>query len=138
MIRKAPLAVYRQTSLRRRVSHPRFGRVLKAAGATLAVLAATASAAPTECRYANLVRSIDVVYSEPGQPVPCEVLYTKTGESTTTPWRAQHEAGYCEARAEWLIDHLKSDGWECMPAADEPGPGDAARTPNSGDTDTPV
>ena len=116
--------------------------ILSALPTLVSIFAATtAVAAPTECRYANLVRSVEVVYSDPGQPVPCEVLYTKTGESITTPWRAQHEAGYCETKAEWLVDRLQSDGWQCGAADDAGAQGveeDVVPAPDATADDTPA
>ena len=90
--------------------------------ATLAVLmlaASSLSADPTECRLGDLARSVEVVYSSPGQAVPCEVLYRKAGDGTLeTLWRATNETGYCEARADEFIKKLESWGWTCEAAAE--------------------
>jgi len=54
---------------------------------TAFVLATFAWAEPTTCRQGDLVRTVEVVYAEPGKSVPCEVLYDKPAEGgTTTPW----------------------------------------------------
>jgi len=94
--------------------------------ATFAVLmlaACSLYADPTECRLGELARSVEVVYSSPGQAVPCEVLYRKAGEGTLeTLWRATNEAGYCEARADEFVSKLESWGWTCDAAA-EPSDG---------------
>lgn len=92
------------------------------------VLAAGAAANPIQCRFAELVRDIEVVYAYPGQAVPCEVIYRKSMEgSVETPWRAYAESGFCEARAQHLADTLSKAGWQCVsvaaaadPAADQP------------------
>ena len=69
---------------------------------------------PVTCSYGDLSRKIEVVYSDPGQPVPCEVIYDKSAEgSIETLWRANNEAGYCEAQASGLIDKLAGQGWRC-------------------------
>ena len=85
--------------------------------ATFTVLMLAASslyADPTECRLDELARSVEVVYSSPGQAVPCEVLYRKADDGTMeTLWRAANEAGYCEARADEFISKLESWGWTC-------------------------
>ena len=79
-----------------------------------AATAGTALANPVTCRYGELSRKIEVVYSNPGQPVPCEVIYDKTAEGTIeTLWRANNEAGYCEAQAAGLIEELQGMGWRC-------------------------
>ncbi len=85
-----------------------------------ATLAATSLVAdPTECRLGDLARSVEIVYSAPGQAVPCEVLYRKAAEGTLeTLWRATNETGYCEARADEFITKLESWGWTCNEAAE--------------------
>ncbi|MGD8417807.1 MAG: hypothetical protein PVH91_12175 [Pseudomonadales bacterium] len=89
----------------------------------LAVLApAAAVAAPVTCEYGELTRKVEVVYVNPGQAVPCEVIYDKSGEgSIETLWRASNEAGYCEAQAATLVDKLTGMGWRC---GKDPEPGD--------------
>ena len=80
----------------------------------------TAWANPIQCRFAELVRDIEVVYAYPGQAVPCEVIYRKSMESSVqTLWRAYAEEGYCEARAQQLADTLSASGWQCLSVAAE-------------------
>ncbi|TNF86096.1 MAG: hypothetical protein JSU67_06960 [Gammaproteobacteria bacterium] len=66
------------------------------------------------CENNDLSRSIEVV-AEPG--FACRVKYTK-GSSVTYPWSARNEAGYCGSRALFLVDKLKSWGWQCDSAED--------------------
>lgn len=81
-----------------------------------------AMAEPVTCELGALSRSIEVVYSDPGQPVPCEVIYDKSGEgSIETLWRANHEAGYCEEKAAALVSRLEGLGWRCGAASEEGG-----------------
>lgn len=71
-----------------------------------------------ECNYGELVRRVVVVH-EPGVRVPCEVHYYKDIEAPgehVVLWRALHEAGYCEARADELTARLTSLGWKCDPS----------------------
>ncbi|TKB51320.1 hypothetical protein FCL40_01825 [Ferrimonas sediminicola] len=49
------------------------------------------------CKNGAQERRIQVIYPQ-GAPLPCEVHYTKGGNSKVL-WRAQNEAGYCEAQA---------------------------------------
>ena len=71
-----------------------------------------------ECTQGNLTRTVSVVYANPGQPVPCEVLYEKPSEQQSmTLWRAQNEVGYCEARASEFVEKLKNLGWDCTESA---------------------
>lgn len=80
----------------------------------LMTLGTYAAANPIACANGELSRTIEVVYSDPGQAVPCEVIYNKSAEgSIETLWQANNESGYCEARAAELIEKLKSLGWEC-------------------------
>jgi hypothetical protein len=98
------------------------------------LVGAQALAAPVVCTQGNMTRSIEVVYSDPGQAVPCEVLYDKSSEGAqSTPWRATNESGYCEAKAAQLVAKLEGLGWTCAtqsapesaaPASEEP-PADA-------------
>ena len=79
---------------------------------------AGALAAPMVCTQGDMTRSIEVVYSDPGQAVPCEVLYDKPGEGIqSTPWRATNESGYCEAKAAELAAKLQAMGWTCASKA---------------------
>ena len=72
----------------------------------------------TECTQGALTRTVSVVYADPGQPVPCEVLYEKPSEQQTmTLWRADNEAGYCEDRAREFVQKLNSLGWDCTESA---------------------
>lgn len=87
------------------------------------LLAAAAAAAPVICTRGELSRSVEVVYSDPGRAIPCEVLYDKPTEgSQTTPWRASSEAGYCEAKARELVETLESLGWDCAVERSDAGP----------------
>ena len=85
----------------------------------LALAAALAAAAGplwanTECTMNQRTRTVTVVYANPGQPVPCEVLYEKPAENQSmTLWRAKNEAGYCEARAAEFVSKLVDLGWAC-------------------------
>ena len=47
--------------------------------------------------------------------MPCEVLYDKRGEGggLSTLWRAQNEAGYCEAKAAEFVAKLENLGYTC-------------------------
>ena len=73
------------------------------------------------CSNADLVRRVEVVY-ETGGVLPCEVHYYKDTEapgSREVLWRAQNEAGYCEARAGEFVERLRGFGWECTAGAAE-------------------
>lgn len=73
-----------------------------------------ASANPVSCEYGGLARKVEVVYVQPGQAVPCEVIYDKSAEgSIESLWQASHEAGYCEAQAAALVEKLRGMGWRC-------------------------
>jgi hypothetical protein len=90
------------------------------------IVAATAAANPVVCTFGDLERTIEVVYSDPGQPVPCEVIYDKSGEgSIETLWRANVEANYCETQAAGLIDRLTGLGWACGTPTTDPEPTEA-------------
>lgn len=79
----------------------------------------TVWAAPTECTMGSLTRTVEVMYAEPGEPAPCEVVYHKPSEGgeRASLWRAQNEGGYCEARAAEFVQQLTAMGWSCSEAA---------------------
>jgi hypothetical protein len=82
--------------------------------AGLLVCSTAAVANPTECVYGEISRTIEVVYSDPGQPLPCEVIYSKSEQSSIEVlWRADNEADYCEVKASQLIEKLTGFGWTC-------------------------
>ncbi|MCZ6709549.1 MAG: hypothetical protein O7B25_04220 [Gammaproteobacteria bacterium] len=100
---------------------------LGASIAIAALISAQAWGQATQCTNGILTRGIEVVYSDPGQPTPCEVIYDKSteGAGQHSLWRAGSEAGYCEARAAAFVDKLADLGWACGPAPDAaPGASD--------------
>ncbi len=85
---------------------------------SLLLISAGALGNPTRCSFGDLTRTIEVVYAEPGQAVPCEVIYDKSAEgSIETLWQANVEAGYCETQAAGLVAKLEGSGWRCAAAA---------------------
>lgn len=91
--------------------------------AIILCLAATLFATPvlastTTCTMGSQERVVSVVYLVEGQNVPCEVEYIKDG-LTETPWSAQNEEGYCEAKAQELVEKLIGWGWNCEEGAAE-------------------
>ncbi len=85
-----------------------------------ALTSANAHAATTHCKLGDLIREVTVVYADPGQPVPCEVLYEKPAEGQTqTLWRADNEAGFCEARAAEFVAKLETLQWTCTVTPDD-------------------
>jgi hypothetical protein len=80
----------------------------------ISVVSATAAANPIECHQGELTRSIEIVYADPGEAVPCEVIYSKPAQGTIEMlWQAMNEAGYCEARVAEFISKLENLGWQC-------------------------
>ena len=105
--------------------------MLKTAVLTLTLIAISNFAAAntsSQCSLGEISRNIDIVYSHPGQPVPCEVLYDKRSEGggLATLWRAQNEAGYCEARAAEFIARLEAMGYTCGAAKEGNQPSSTA------------
>ena len=96
----------------------RSNRSRSGAAVFLLLTAGLTQAEPTVCTLAELERSVEVVYSNPGQTVPCEVLYAKNDAGTIeTLWRANNEAGYCEDKAAAFLARLESLGWDCGASA---------------------
>lgn len=74
------------------------------------------------CVSGGLERTVQVSYESPGAPLPCEVLYAKSGEQPQSLWRAQHEEGYCERQAVGLIQKLSDAGWSCSAVGADDAP----------------
>lgn len=66
----------------------------------------------TICTRDNEQRVITLFYFNQTS-LPCEVKYTKDGE-TQTLWSAHYEEGYCEEKARELIENQSSWGWDCV------------------------
>ncbi|WP_196139591.1 hypothetical protein [Aliikangiella sp. G2MR2-5] len=81
----------------------------------LAIIASSSLSAAenltTVCKSADNIREISIVYPE-GTQTPCEVHYTKKGE-TKVLWSAKAESGYCESKAADFIEKQKDWGWQC-------------------------
>lgn len=74
-----------------------------------------AMAKSVTCTMASLERTVELRYETPGDAVPCEVRYAKPTEGIGEQvlWRAEREAGYCEARFSEFVDKLTGFGWSC-------------------------
>ncbi|WP_058119487.1 hypothetical protein [Photobacterium kishitanii] len=70
------------------------------------------------CHKGGVERTVEVVYSQPGSKVPCEVKYTKPN-SNKILWSADHEVGYCETKAKQFVHKLGGFGWSCSDANNE-------------------
>ena len=90
--------------------------VLVALGAEFALAKTVA------CTMASMERTVELRYDNPGEAVPCEIRYAKPTEGVGEEvlWRAENEAGYCEARFQAFVDKLRGFGWSCG-AADDAG-----------------
>lgn len=74
------------------------------------------------CQRADAVRIIEVVYPQ-GTELPCEVRYTKDGQ-TSVLWQASNEAGYCEQKAADFTQRQRDWGWQCVATAAKNTAGD--------------
>ena len=64
------------------------------------------------CKDGSAERTVEVVYSQSGSKVPCEVKYTKASGSQIL-WSANHEIGYCESKAQAFVTKLDTLGLTC-------------------------
>ena len=83
--------------------------------AVLVVLGSDAVAQSLVCTNDSLERLVELRYDNPGEAVPCSIVYTKPAEGLPEQvlWRAENEEGYCEARFEAFVDKLSGWGWSC-------------------------
>ena len=62
-------------------------------------------------------RMVRVHYLEEDSQLPCEVRYYKPTErpheSYRVLWYARNTEGYCERKAELLVNRLRGWGWQC-------------------------
>jgi len=91
------------------------------------------------CTNGGMERKIEVVYLGT-EKVPCEVRYTKDG-NTEVLWTAQAEEGYCEAKAADFVGKQRGWGWVCeksTPAMSEPASTDMPEEQSPESSDIPA
>jgi uncharacterized membrane-anchored protein YhcB (DUF1043 family) len=95
-----------------------------AASEDLAIAPAGPNLHQIACMRGGMTRLVYIEYSDAiGEP-PCSVVYEKgppEQSSRDVPWRAEHNKGYCEARARGLVEKLRSSNWRCGPLHDALG-----------------
>jgi len=64
------------------------------------------------CTNGYQERVVSIIYQDQDAKVPCDVQYTKNGQ-TETLWHAENEYGYCDDKAEEFIQKLNELGWLC-------------------------
>ncbi len=70
------------------------------------------------CTRDNELRAIEIFYLTQDR-VPCEVNYTKNRINKIL-WKAWSSEGFCEAKADELINKHKDWGWNCRSVLSEP------------------
>jgi hypothetical protein len=86
------------------------------------------------CTSGDMERRIEVIYLGAGT-VPCEVRYTKNG-NTEVLWSAQAEEGYCEAKVSEFVEKQRGWGWECVESTEgmsEPASSDVPEASEMGE-----
>lgn len=73
------------------------------------------------CQDGSRVRQIGVSYSKARKTVPCEVHYNTEWRDQLL-WQAQVQQGYCEAKAESLVQKQRDQGWLCQRYEGTPTP----------------
>ena len=95
-----------------------------AASEDLAIAPAGPNLHQFACMRGEMTRLVYIEYSDAiGEP-PCSVVYQKgppEQSSRDVPWRAEHNKGYCEARARELVENLRSSNWSCGPLSNDLG-----------------
>ena len=88
-------------------------KMFKSAMTLASVVALPAFAGLTShCKNGKVERTIEVVHTTEGKKIPCEVKYTKDGESKVL-WSAAAKEGYCEEKATEFAAKLTGTGWTC-------------------------
>jgi hypothetical protein len=66
------------------------------------------------CTHGKVVRKIEVKYTEAGKKAPCEVIYTKEGETQgKSIFSAKIKEGFCEEKAKAFAEKLSGMGFPC-------------------------
>src|SRR5690554_2902229 len=65
------------------------------------------------CQQAGEEREIEVAYLLPDQTVPCEVRYRKNNGKPEVLWRANNQEGFCEIKAQELMEKQTQWGFGC-------------------------
>jgi hypothetical protein len=63
----------------------------------------------------DFARHIEVELDNPASGVPCSVVDRPDRSTRTVLWRAEHELGFCQRKAEETLAILKARGWACRP-----------------------
>lgn len=66
----------------------------------------------TVCHSNDIRHVIQVVYPQ-GWDVPCEVHFQTPGEMDRVIWKADTQVGFCERKAQEIIDRRTNNGWKC-------------------------
>lgn len=78
------------------------------------VISVSVMAGPDErtvCESGNIRHDIEINYPQ-GWSLPCEV-YLKTPGERRRLWRADRSEGFCQEKAQILIDRRINSGWDC-------------------------
>lgn len=65
---------------------------------------------PTE-----MARHIEIELDNPASGLPCSVVDRPDNSTKTILWRAEHELGFCQKKADETLAVLKRQGWACRP-----------------------
>jgi hypothetical protein len=82
-----------------------------------------------QCARGLVIRNIVVEYQVFGQQVPCRVLYDKPSQIPRVLWKARAQAGFCESKADQLLEKLDRSGW-CCHQAQGAAPMEASQMPS--------
>ena len=75
-------------------------------------MAASAEDGRTVCRSNDVKHIVQVVYPQ-GWDVPCEVRFQTPGEDDRVIWKAETQVGFCERKAQEIIERRINSGWDC-------------------------
>jgi hypothetical protein len=84
-------------------------------GTLILSTAAHAQEGSYTCTHGKAVRKIEVKYTEAGKKTPCEVIYTKEGETQgKSIFSAKVKEGFCEEKAKEFSEKLTGLGFPCQ------------------------
>ncbi len=66
-------------------------------------------------RAEYVTRHIEIALDDPASSLPCSVVDRPDSDTRNVLWRAEHELGFCQKKADETLVVLKRQGWACRP-----------------------
>ena len=87
--------------------------VLSFAGSS--TIAGQSAAQDVRCQRGDLVRQIEVQFTQDGDGLPCRVIWRSSpgSDQRELVWRSDSQLDFCTEKARQLVHRLLDGGWAC-------------------------